>query len=70
MKLGIILITSILSVGCVYQVADKTDILKAEQFCKELGGVKEIMIHFDSTETVECLNGDYKYIHDIKLEVL
>jgi len=26
--------------GCVWQTADMTDILKAEQFCSEKGGLK------------------------------
>lgn len=54
--------------GCFYQVTDKTDILKAQDFCKDKIGVKDIRVDFTSGEIVECLNGKSKSLDFHKLK--
>lgn len=53
--------------GCYYQITDKTDILKSEQFCKDKGGVKNIQVDFLGGEKVACLDGDRTWLSKVKL---
>lgn len=43
--------------GCMYQSVDITDIIKAEQFCKDKGGVKEIDAVFTGNAEIFCISG-------------
>ncbi len=47
----------ILTIGCVYQTEDITDIIKAQQFCADKGGLKKIDISFGGFEEAYCING-------------
>ena len=42
--------------GC-YQVTNQTDILKAQHFCSDKGGVREISVHAVGVEHIYCING-------------
>ena len=55
--------------GCVWQSADMTDILKAQQFCSDKGGLREIDIVFDGAEKAFCINGDETYLSNVKLKI-
>ena len=46
--------------GCLYQMVDETDILKAQDFCSKQGrgGVKDIRADFLGIENITCANGD------------
>ena len=55
--------------GCLYQVTDQTDILKAEQFCKDHLGIKDIVVSFGGTEDVHCVDGNSINMDIYELEV-
>ena len=54
--------------GCMYQSVDITDIMKAEQFCKDKGGVKEIDVFFTGYENIFCKSGAKAYSYKIILK--
>ena len=54
--------------GCFYQVTDQTDILKAEQFCKDHLGVKDIIVSAIGGEVVSCIDGTGRDLVSYKLE--
>ena len=54
--------------GC-YQVADNSDIIKAQHFCKNLGGVNYVRIDFIGQELIRCMNGDREFVSQVTLPV-
>ena len=52
----------------MWQSADITDILKAQQFCADKGGLKEIDISFGGFEEAFCVDGSrHGDLHKYKL---
>ena len=55
--------------GCIWQSADMTDIMKAQQYCADKGGLREINIHFSGFEKAYCINGNGIPLHRVELNV-
>ena len=69
-KLMSLLSLAVLLTGCIYQTVDKTDLLKAEHFCKDKGGVMKIASAFIGSERIYCLRGGTSYTSAVKLPSL
>jgi len=61
-------ITCFALTGCFWQTVDITDIMKAQQFCKDKGGIKEIDAVWTGQEHVYCVSGHINKTYKIKLE--
>lgn len=55
--------------GCFHQNADKTDILKATQYCKDRLGIKHITVYAIGHVLTTCVNGDYINLDEITLKI-
>lgn len=63
---GLILL---ITIGCVYQKTDITDVKKSLQFCEDKAGLKHIQIMFSGAEYVYCVNGEHSGLGSIDLNV-
>ena len=68
LKVATLATVGFIATGCMYQSVDITDIMKAEQFCKGKGGVKEIDALFTGHENVFCINGSKGFARKILLK--
>lgn len=64
-----LLLVLLITQGCFYQIADMTDIKKAQQFCQSKGGVKTIRVSFIGNETVICVDGEQKLLDNVVLKL-
>lgn len=65
--IAVALITFMLS-GCFYQSVNQFDISKAISFCGDIENVALINAYFGGREVVECYNGTWASVVDIKGE--
>lgn len=65
-KLLIPVICLLLS-GCVYQVANNTDLEKAVYVCEGLENIENVTITFTGAEKVTCKGGLELFLHEVKL---
>ena len=62
-----LLLAMLLLQGCVYQNTNITDIMKAEKFCLDKGGVLQIRVDFSGEEVISCINGESILASRVKL---
>lgn len=69
MKHLLILTLTVSLTGCFYQVANNTDLRKAEYFCKGLENIDELQINAAGTEHVSCIDGSKEFTGNINLPI-
>ena len=59
-KLILILLSTTLLQGCIWQTTSVVDIEKAIDYCKDKGGLHEIEVFFSSSEYATCVGRNFK----------
>ncbi len=69
MKQLLIVALAISLTGCFYQVANNTDLRKAEYFCKGVENIAELQIDAAGSEEVACIDGSRELTVNIYIPI-
>ena len=68
-KLAIILASSLMLSGCIYQKVNNYDLHRSIVFCKSTENIAEIVAYADGDEFVVCMDGTKSFLTKVKGQV-